>query len=205
MKSLESLKHGTYPQKEKKTPKLIVRLSKNSYMSGNSVIQTNKITVLKRKSDLSLLDMFDDPIEDIYGLDLNLLDEGLYEVIVINPSYDCESGMLDDWDLKLIPYKDPDSTEVRNNCISISKFLSLGFKLARGDQYTDICNRVHTIHNPVLYDDDSKLVKTGYLYHLVARATEPNSNHAHLIETKNNRWRPHIATLVKLHGEVNND
>jgi hypothetical protein len=202
VKSLESLKHGTYSQPKKKTPKLVVRLSKSSYMSGNSVIQTNKITVLKRKSDLSLLDVFGDPIEDIYDLDLNLLDEGIYEVIVINPSYDCESGMLDDWDLKLIPYPDP---KAKNNCISIAKFLSLGFELASGDEYIDVCGQHHTIRSPMWVKDEHEKNKIRYLYHLVSRATKPNSNHTHLIETKNNRWRPHLATLVELHGEENND
>ena len=38
-------------------------------------------------------------------------DDGIYEVIMCNLSHDWETGYLDDWDLKLIPYKKEKTNE----------------------------------------------------------------------------------------------
>ena len=35
----------------------------------------------------------------------NDLPDGLYEVLITNPKYDRESGLLDDYDFELIPFK----------------------------------------------------------------------------------------------------
>jgi len=45
-----------------------------------------------------------DPV--INSLNIDNLADGVYEIIVCNVSKDYETGIIDDWDLKLIPLKE---------------------------------------------------------------------------------------------------
>ncbi len=88
-------------------PKLrcIGRVSHNRYMQGNKLVSQSTFTVLKRKSELSLSDMIiDDPDVDIANLELENHAEGLYEIVVLEPSRGYYSCGDEDWELKLVPY-----------------------------------------------------------------------------------------------------
>jgi hypothetical protein len=82
----------------------IGRITKNYYLQDNKLVSKSTFTLLKRKSQLTLQDMIDDP--EYSGLNLDEYDEGIYEIITCNHSTDWETGVVDDWDLKLIPYKE---------------------------------------------------------------------------------------------------
>lgn len=76
-------------------------------MSKGTLVSKTTFTLLKRKSDLTLGDMVcDHDNGDIELLELGSYGEGIYEIITTNPHYDWETGSLDDWELKLIPYKE---------------------------------------------------------------------------------------------------
>lgn len=89
-------------------PKLrcVGRLSHNRYMHGDRLVSQSTFTLLKRKSQLSLSDMVGDADIDIDNLELFRHAEGLYEIVICNESRDWETGMVDDWELKLVPYVD---------------------------------------------------------------------------------------------------
>lgn len=86
--------------------KLVVRLSTDRYMSGNRLVETRTLRLLKRKSTGSLYDLFFDPEYELSGMGLYQYSDGVYQVKTCNHSYDIESGVLDDFDLELIPYKE---------------------------------------------------------------------------------------------------
>ena len=85
----------------------IGRITHNNYMSGNRLVSQSTFTLLKRKSDLHLTDMVTDDIrESIASLGLSSYDEGLYEIVCIEPSRGYYSCGDEDWELELIPYKE---------------------------------------------------------------------------------------------------
>ena len=87
--------------------RLIVMVTTSNYLSGNKMVSKRELYPLKRKSQLSFHDMFPDPIECMNSItNFHEVDEGIYEVIMINESRDWETGYLDDWEYKLIPYKE---------------------------------------------------------------------------------------------------
>lgn len=87
-------------------PKLscVGRLSHNRYIHGDRLVSQSTFTLLKRKSQLTLSDLVGDADIDIDNLELGNHAEGLYEIIMCNESRDYESGYIDDWGLKLVPY-----------------------------------------------------------------------------------------------------
>lgn len=87
-------------------PRCVGRLSHNRYMQDGKLVSQTTFTLLKRKSQLSLSDLVVDPDIDIDNLALSDHAEGMYEIVMCNESRDYESGILDDWELKLIPYKE---------------------------------------------------------------------------------------------------
>ena len=56
-------------------------------------------------STLDMEDMIPDP-EYHAILNIDACSDGLYELIPINQSRDWETGIIDDWDLKLLPVED---------------------------------------------------------------------------------------------------
>ena len=82
--------------------KLIGRLTKENYMHNNEIVSKCKFKLLKRKSNGHLQDLICDELCDIPKLDMHKMDEGIYELTATNISTDYETGIVDDWDIKLI-------------------------------------------------------------------------------------------------------
>jgi len=92
-------------QKECQT---VVKVS-TSYWHDKSGAYTKKsMMVLKRKSfgyNILLEECGMAGAKSIKRiLNFSDIEDGIYELIVCNISYDCESGQVDNWDLKLIPF-----------------------------------------------------------------------------------------------------
>lgn len=90
---------------------LIVRIRTEYYSTKRGVAKTRKLETLKRKS--SGFDFIEEDtaqvgadgvIETIINFDS--VDDGIYEVIMINLCHDYETGMLEDWEYKLVPYEE---------------------------------------------------------------------------------------------------
>lgn len=83
--------------------RLVGRIKSTNYFTSKGFAVKKEFNVLKRKSDVSANDWLDD-------LDLELpvnfheLEDGLYEMIALNMYPDYETGVVDDWDWKLVPY-----------------------------------------------------------------------------------------------------
>lgn len=83
----------------------VVRLLSSKYFDKRGNVHVHKeLRYLKSLSNMSIRDMIPDYecIDDI--LNLHEVPDGLYELIGTNYSKDWETGMIDDWDYKLIPY-----------------------------------------------------------------------------------------------------
>lgn len=91
----------------KPKPKLrcVGRLTHSHYMHKDTLRSESKFTLLKRKSQLTLQDLICDDMYDVPELQLANYAEGLYEIIMIGSCYHTEYGEMDDYELKLVPYK----------------------------------------------------------------------------------------------------
>jgi hypothetical protein len=86
--------------------KIIVRVTTDMYFSQGGWVFKKTVKPLKRKSVGGIHDILVDA-ED--GLNItNLMDmrDGVYELDWCNISRDCETGIIDDWAYKLVPFKD---------------------------------------------------------------------------------------------------
>lgn len=81
--------------------KIIGRLITNRYMHNNRLVEQRSFTVLKRKSVGDISDLVTDPEYDIPQINFSKYKDGIYELTVINISRDCETGIIDDWELTL--------------------------------------------------------------------------------------------------------
>jgi len=104
---------------EKKEKNIVIcRLNTNSYISSrNKIILKKEITYLKKLSkgyNFLMEDIGNIGAEDVISriINLNTCKDGVYELIIVNESRDWETGYIDDYDYKLIPYEYPskDST-----------------------------------------------------------------------------------------------
>lgn len=90
----------------------VVRLTTEGYKKGDTYIYAKTLRVLKRLSSYNLLEDECQSISIVDGLEniLNLTDvtDGKYFLEACNISRDCETGYIDDWDFKLIPYIEED-------------------------------------------------------------------------------------------------
>ncbi len=85
--------------------KLIVRLTTSVFKQGERYVFQKSIHPLKSKSSLSFHDVVGDETFDLpHLLDGNVFKDGLYELTATNISRDYETGMIDGWDLKLMPH-----------------------------------------------------------------------------------------------------
>lgn len=82
--------------------KLIGRLTRERYMHNGTLVEKTTFKVLKRRSKLALGDFIFDPELDIAAIDFSKYETGIYELTATNISHDCESGIIDDWDLTLL-------------------------------------------------------------------------------------------------------
>jgi len=91
--------------------KTIVRLTTSQYSDKNGVYLKKSLRYLKRKCkghncmqhDCEMIDT-----ENVVSRIVNLynVDDGIYEVVMINPTTDWETGYIDDWDYELVEYKE---------------------------------------------------------------------------------------------------
>ena len=99
------------PHSDVDSCRLVVRVTTNSYFDKKGLYSKKSIKFLKRKSfGFNILD------EDAKGIgadnvisriiNLNKVDDGIYEVITINQSRDWETGYVDDYDYELVEYKE---------------------------------------------------------------------------------------------------
>ena len=101
--------------------KCVVRVQTEAYKKGDTYFYGKSIRVLKRKTTYDFVKDEVDNIGIIDGLEniINLsgVHNGVYEVVVAHESYDFESGYLDDWSFKLVPYEVNSLTTSQHNVI----------------------------------------------------------------------------------------
>lgn len=96
----------------KKECQTVVRVVTTSWHDGKGLHTKRSLNLLKRKSfGFEILKEecdnigADDAARNITNL--HEVPDGVYELVAVNVSRDVETGYVDDWDLKLIPF-DPD-------------------------------------------------------------------------------------------------
>lgn len=87
----------------------VVRVGTSGYRRGSTYHYTKTVRVMRT---LTYHDLMADEcdaigVQDAFENITNLytVDDGLYNLVPCNVSYDVESGHLDDWNLKLVPYR----------------------------------------------------------------------------------------------------
>ena len=98
-------------KQSKENNRHVVRLTTSYFTTNRGVSFRRDLNTLKRKSygylileeEASMIDA-QEAIEKI--INLHSCEDGLYTVVMINPSYDVESGIIDDYDIMLIPYEE---------------------------------------------------------------------------------------------------
>lgn len=99
---------------KKRDKQLIVRIRSSYYDTKTNGTQYQRmIRTLSRKStahDFFKEDVHSASAEEAIKSIVNFHDveDGMYELIVINVSFDVESGIPDFWEYKLIPYEEPE-------------------------------------------------------------------------------------------------
>lgn len=96
---------------KEKQSRLVVRVSTSTWQDKNGLYSRKNIKFLKRKSlgfNMLLEEADSIGAEDVVASITNLNDvgDGVYEVIVCNEYREWESGLVEDWDYKLIPYEE---------------------------------------------------------------------------------------------------
>jgi hypothetical protein len=91
----------------------VVKVSTSCYQTGRGFTMTKRIEFLRRKSDREYVYSIekdvscggaDSVIQRI--VNLNEVEDGVYKMIWINEFRDWESGYIEDWDYKLVPYEE---------------------------------------------------------------------------------------------------
>ena len=100
--------------------KLVVKVITSYWHDKNGLYSKKTIRFLKRKSlnyNILLEDSDNISSKEVIQKIVNLyeVDDGEYEVITVNHSYCRESGCLDDYDYKLISYKDSNEHDKKDN------------------------------------------------------------------------------------------
>jgi hypothetical protein len=92
-------------------PRSVVRVKTSSWSDKKGFYQKKSITYLKRKSKYH--NWIEDEISNIGALqvfdgitNINEVDDGVYEVLTCNESWDWETGMLDSWEYKLVEFEE---------------------------------------------------------------------------------------------------
>ena len=89
----------------------VVRLSTTYFKRGSACVLSKDLFCLRRKCEgYNLLEehVGDVGVEEVLSciVNLNTAEDGIYELIMINESYDRESGWLDSWDYELVKYNE---------------------------------------------------------------------------------------------------
>lgn len=97
------------PPKEKIT--IVVRLTTSSWHDKNGLHQKKSLTYLKRKcAGFNFIDEDCNMVNagEVFDRIINLdeCEDGIYQIITCNESKDWKTGYIDDWDYKLVEYKE---------------------------------------------------------------------------------------------------
>lgn len=84
--------------------RLIVKVSTSVFKQGNRYIYQKSLTPVKRKSTLTMNDVMSDLESELPQLFSAWLEDGLYELTATDFSRDWETGVIDNWNLILIPW-----------------------------------------------------------------------------------------------------
>jgi len=76
----------------------------NATKPREGIIQKREVLVQKRKCQGIYHHILDDLYEGVDIVNLDDVKDGLYTLVMVNEHRDWESGYIDSWDLKLIPY-----------------------------------------------------------------------------------------------------
>ena len=90
----------------------VVRLRSSAWSDGRGLHTKRSLTFMRRHSfGLNILAEESDAAgaECALGslVNLNQCSDGLYEIVVVNQSRDWETGIVDSYDLKLVPFNPP--------------------------------------------------------------------------------------------------
>ena len=93
---------------EKENGHCVVRLRTSTWSDNRGAYQKRSITYLRRKSSgVNGVEMgIDDAgADEFFAMltNINSCDDGIYEVVMCDPSKDWETGYLNSWNYKLIP------------------------------------------------------------------------------------------------------
>ena len=83
---------------------LIGRLSRNSIMRDNKIVEKSEFRLLQRKSNGVLSDLIGDEEYDVPNMNLSSFEPGLYQLTTTNHSHDWETNVLDGFDITLTPF-----------------------------------------------------------------------------------------------------
>jgi hypothetical protein len=97
----------------KKPKTAVVKISTSYYQTVRGFTMTKRIEFLRRKSDREYVYSIEQDVS-CGGADsviqrivnLNKVEDGVYKMIWINEWRDWESGYVEDWDYKLVPYEE---------------------------------------------------------------------------------------------------
>lgn len=90
----------------------VVRISTIGWYSSHGFHTKKSLKILKSKSHGGLYECVVNDLEagnaDLFNRIINIDEciDGLYYIITVNEKRDWETGYIDDWDYKLIPYKE---------------------------------------------------------------------------------------------------
>lgn len=102
----------------------VVRLKHIGYRTARGEVHLGVVLYPQKRKSLNdylpLQDWIDNCGEDTikWANNIYCLDEGLYEVLIVNESRDWEMGYVDDWELHLAPYeekKDEEESELNSS------------------------------------------------------------------------------------------
>lgn len=92
------------------TKTCVVRVGTEGFKRGDTYFYGRTIRVIKRKTEYDLLHNdcqnvgIQEAIENI--VNINKVDDGLYQLIMVNVSKDYETGHIDDFNFNLVKYEE---------------------------------------------------------------------------------------------------
>lgn len=98
-------------KKDEDDPVVVVRLKSTQYQSKRGMESRRTLNFLKRKCrgfNFLQNDVVEVGAEDVMRAitNLNTSDDGVYRVVICNEHRDWETGLIEDWEYKLIPYEE---------------------------------------------------------------------------------------------------
>lgn len=87
----------------------VVRMGTEAFKRGDTYFYGRTIRVIKKKTEVDYLHEdcqnvgIQEAIENI--LNIHIVKDGIYQLVFCNVSKDCETGYIDDFNFKLLPYE----------------------------------------------------------------------------------------------------